>query len=198
MIDSSIYNAKKLKISKTRFSSILFAQQNGNLHTQVGSFLKISFLLSSLIRTDATNHFGGIIPSSSHFVTGQVPHLSTDTHTASIWGPFKAPPGFPGGSSGKEPTCQCRRCKRHGFNPWIGKIPWIIHSNKILAWRIPWIEELGGLQSIEWHRVRYNWSDLTHTHTVHQLYYTLDQTNPSASYFHSQVLSLCCPTKNKR
>ena len=28
------------------------------------------------------------------------------------------------GASGKEPACQCRRCKEHGFNPWVGKIPW--------------------------------------------------------------------------
>ena len=32
--------------------------------------------------------------------------------------------GFPGGTSGKEPTCQCRRHKRGGFNPCVGKIPW--------------------------------------------------------------------------
>ena len=32
--------------------------------------------------------------------------------------------GFPGSASGKEPTCQCRRCKRCGFDPWVGKIPW--------------------------------------------------------------------------
>ena len=32
--------------------------------------------------------------------------------------------GFPGGISGKEPTCQCRRCKKHGFDLWVGKIPW--------------------------------------------------------------------------
>ena len=32
--------------------------------------------------------------------------------------------GFPGGASGKEPACQCRRFKRHGFDPWVGKIPW--------------------------------------------------------------------------
>ena len=32
--------------------------------------------------------------------------------------------GFPCGTSGKEPDCQCRRCKRHEFNPWVGKIPW--------------------------------------------------------------------------
>ena len=25
--------------------------------------------------------------------------------------------GFPGGASGKEPACQCRRCKRHEFDP---------------------------------------------------------------------------------
>ena len=58
--------------------------------------------------------------------------------------------GFPG-ASGKEPTCQCRRPKRHGFDPWVGKIPWrkgmTTHSS-ILACRIPWTEELGGLQSI--------------------------------------------------
>ena len=30
---------------------------------------------------------------------------------------------FPGGASGKEAACQCRRQKRCGFNPWVG-IPW--------------------------------------------------------------------------
>ena len=32
--------------------------------------------------------------------------------------------GFPGGSSGKESTCQCSRLKRSGFYHWVGKIPW--------------------------------------------------------------------------
>ena len=32
--------------------------------------------------------------------------------------------GFPGGASGKEPTCQYMRCKRHRYDPWAGKIPW--------------------------------------------------------------------------
>jgi len=31
---------------------------------------------------------------------------------------------FPGGASGKESTCQYRRLKGHGFDPWVGKIPW--------------------------------------------------------------------------
>ena len=30
--------------------------------------------------------------------------------------------GFPGGASSKEPTCKCKRRKRPGFNPWVGKI----------------------------------------------------------------------------
>ena len=34
-----------------------------------------------------------------------------------------------------------------------------IHSSS-LAWRIPWTEEPGGIQSIGSHRVRHNWSDL--------------------------------------
>jgi len=25
---------------------------------------------------------------------------------------------------GKEPACKCRRCKRQGFDLWVGKIPW--------------------------------------------------------------------------
>ena len=24
---------------------------------------------------------------------------------------------------GKDSACQCRRCRRHGFSPWVGKIP---------------------------------------------------------------------------
>jgi len=32
--------------------------------------------------------------------------------------------GFSHGSSGKEPACKSKRHKRHGFDPWVGKIPW--------------------------------------------------------------------------
>ena len=38
-----------------------------------------------------------------------------------FWPP---PKGFPGGASGKEPACQCKRRERHGFHPWVEKIPW--------------------------------------------------------------------------
>ena len=39
------------------------------------------------------------------------------------------------------------------------------HSS-ILAWRIQWAEEPGGLQSMGSHRVGHNWSDLACTHVV--------------------------------
>ena len=31
---------------------------------------------------------------------------------------------FPGGLSGKESSCQCRRHRRLGFDPWVWKIHW--------------------------------------------------------------------------
>ena len=49
--------------------------------------------------------------------------------------------------------------KRCRLDPWVGKIPleWeaATHSS-ILAWRIPWTEEPGGLQSVGSQRVRCN------------------------------------------
>ena len=32
--------------------------------------------------------------------------------------------GFPGGTGGEEPPCQCRKLKRLRLDPWVGKIPW--------------------------------------------------------------------------
>ena len=56
--------------------------------------------------------------------------------------------GFPGDASGKEPACQCRRCKRRGFDPRFWEDPLeegLTTHSSILAWRTPWTEEPGGL-----------------------------------------------------
>ena len=77
--------------------------------------------------------------------------------------------GFPGGASGKESCCQYRRCKRHGFDPWIRKIPWR------KAWQptpvfLP--GESHGQSGIPWwatvHRVAKSWTSLQglSTHAV--------------------------------
>ena len=39
--------------------------------------------------------------------------------------------GLPRWLSGKEPTCQSRRHRRHRFNPWIQKILWRRHGNPL-------------------------------------------------------------------
>ena len=62
--------------------------------------------------------------------------------------------GFPGGTTCKEPACQCKRCKRRGFLPWVGKIPWWRAwqpTPVFLPWRIPWTEEPGGLKWFSTH-----------------------------------------------
>ena len=41
-----------------------------------------------------------------------------------IWLLLQRPSGFPDVTSGKEPACQCKRCKIRRFNPWAGKTPW--------------------------------------------------------------------------
>ena len=77
---------------------------------------------------------------------------------------------IPGGAGGKEPACQCWRCKSGCFDPWVGKDPlqegMATHSS-ILAWRIPWTEEHGGSQFIGSQRVGHDWSDLTCTHMLY-------------------------------
>ena len=64
-------------------------------------------------------------------------HMHTHKYVLSWW------------LSGKEPVCQCRRCR---FDPWIRNIPWrrkcIPEYSSILAWETPWTEEPGGLQSM--------------------------------------------------
>ena len=37
--------------------------------------------------------------------------------------------GLPGGTSGKEPACQCRRCKRRRSDPGLGRYPGGGHGN---------------------------------------------------------------------
>ena len=46
-------------------------------------------------------------------------------------------------------------CKQHG----ILEKETATHSS-VLAWRTPWTEKPGRLQSMGWHRVRHDWSDL--------------------------------------
>ena len=67
--------------------------------------------------------------------------------------------GFPSGLVGKEPTCHCRRCKRHRLDPWVGKSPWRRAwqpTPVFLPGESPQREEPGRLQSTGSQRVANN------------------------------------------
>ena len=76
--------------------------------------------------------------------------------------------GFPGGTSGKEPTCQRRRHKT-----WVQSLGqeesleegFATHSC-MLAWRIPWTEETGRLYS-PWGRKESNMTEATYLVHMH-------------------------------
>ena len=74
--------------------------------------------------------------------------------------------GLPRWLSGKESACQCRR---HGFHPWVGKIPWRrkrqsnpvfssgkFHEQRSLASCCPWVAK--------------NWTQLSNRACVHAFY----------------------------
>ena len=66
--------------------------------------------------------------------------------------------GLPRWSRGKEAACQCRSRRRHRFNPESGRSlekEMATHPS-LLAWRIPWTEEPGGLQSMGLQRARHD------------------------------------------
>ena len=68
--------------------------------------------------------------------------------------------GFPGGSHGKESACNIGDA---GSVPVLERSPVEGNGNSsILAWRIPWTEEPGGLQFMELQRVGHD--RVTNTH----------------------------------
>ena len=78
--------------------------------------------------------------------------------------------GFPGGASGKAPTCQCRRHKETLvlFLGWEDPLEeeMVIHSSILLAWLIPWTEEPSRSQSMApqgCKRVRQDWETIKFT-----------------------------------
>ena len=61
--------------------------------------------------------------------------------------------GFPGGTAVKNPPANTADARDAGSIPGLGRSPGIGNDNppspiNILAWKIPWTEEPGGLQSM--------------------------------------------------
>ena len=68
--------------------------------------------------------------------------------------------GFPGGTSGKEPACQCRRRKKPRFDPWVEKIPGGGYGNPLQYSCLEDTMDRGawGPQSLGFQRVGRDWS----------------------------------------
>ena len=78
------------------------------------------------------------------------PHTLRKPQFEKTWTPC-GHSGFPGATSGKEPACQYRRDVENQ----VWSLGWENPLEKemathysVLAWRIPWTEESGGLQSM--------------------------------------------------
>ena len=114
-------------------------------------FIKIWFYFSTLSMTIAIK-----LKSSEWIVKfrilgriGQIlfspyPRIYADLIPLYIALPFKE--GFPGGSDGKEPTCQCERL---GFGPWFMKIFW---RREWLPTPLFWPGESHGQRSLCWYK----------------------------------------------
>ena len=76
--------------------------------------------------------------------------------------------GFPSASVGKEPACNVEDARGIGSIPGLGRSPGEGHSNhsSILAWRIPWTEEPGGLQPTGDKESGVTEHAFTHTHNL--------------------------------
>ena len=74
---------------------------------------------------------------------------------------------FPGGASGKESACQCKRPKNLKFDPWVRKTPW---SRKWQPTLVFSPEKLHGQRKIHTHTH-------THTHTPQSLIWDLSERN---------------------
>ena len=102
--------------------------------------------------------------------------------------------GLPRWHSGKESTCQYKRRKRLGFDPWIGRIPWTrkwpptpiflpgkFHRQRSLAGYSPWSHRVGH----DWAHAEYIQNKFIYCSTNNTLYlwrllsYSLFSVSPS-------------------
>ena len=106
-------------------------KQISGCHSQNLSFTEVGTTVS---------HFKQIPKQHRCYWSGDLPLRTTDLEQ-----------GLPRWLSGKEHVCQCERRGRRWLDPWVLEDYLEQETatySSILAWRIPWTEEPGGLQSM--------------------------------------------------
>ena len=97
------FNELVLHIKWPKYWSFSFSINLTNEYLKLVSFTGLISLLSkglARVFSSTTNSKASILRHSAFFM------------------------GFPGGASGKEPACWCRRHQRCRLDLWVGKIPW--------------------------------------------------------------------------
>ena len=91
------------------------------------------FLCAELLHVDSTILKKIFLPSLPHFQVPSIRDQDADSGCSPCSGGGCCSKTFPWrelrdeslyGTSGKEPSCQPKTCKRHRFDPWVGKICW--------------------------------------------------------------------------
>ena len=105
--------------------------------------------------------------------------------------------GFPSDTSSKQHACEWKRQKRHGFNPWIGKMPWKRvrqHTPLFLPGDSHGQKSLWGYRGSQ--RVRQDWSDLAHVHgglkTTVYLYAVIFRSYEGTTVTFNYSISMLC------
>ena len=108
--------------------------------------------------------------------------------------------GFSGGTRGRESTRRCRRLNRHGFDPWVRKIPWRrqwqptlvflpgkSHRQRSLEGYCPWGHKESDMA--EWlgiHTHNKCIHEYTYTHTCWQMNFS-SFPRPSCLFLHETI-----------
>ena len=100
--------------------------------------------------------------------------------------------GFPGGGSGKEPTCQCRQCKICRFSLWVGKVLWrtaweptpVFLPGASLGQR----SQEGSVHRVAKSQIRLKWQ---HTH-IHSVEMTPGVTETQTPICPNTLFNICC------
>ena len=136
----------------------------------VSSFLSLIIPSGAISTLFSSSILGTYLPGQAKFHTGWNSKINYNFQISyANW--YELNWSFPGGSDSKESACIAGDpCSI----PELGGCPreWRGAHSSLLAWRIPWTEEPGGLQSMRSQRVSHDWVTITHTHThTHEIYW---------------------------
>ena len=134
----------------------MLSMSDKSVHTSDKIIPLVYFILDSSLKTEIFST--GPCGQTTHFLHSLFPGMELAfslpfTVNLSLFSFYRVPRWY----SIKDSACQCRRCKRCRFNPWVGKIPleqeMAAHSS-ILAWKIPWAEEPDRSQGVTKNQTR--------------------------------------------